>query len=98
MSDLYDTLTVDRFLGKKIPLSEDNYANFQHLQYFTYLLKFGGKLQLAITTPKFQRLISAFDAKIANSSSLLKWVFLSGHDTEIYPSLNVLNISSSTCI
>jgi hypothetical protein len=98
MSDLYDTLTVDRFLGKQIPLSESDYGNLQHLQYFTYLLKFGGKLQLAITTPKFQRMISAFDAKIGNSSGLLRWVFLSGHDTEIYPSLNVLNISSSSCI
>lgn len=98
MSDLYDTLTVDLFLGRSIPLSQTDYTNFQHLQYFTYLLKFGGKLQYAITTPKFQKLISTFDSKIANGSTLLRWVFLSGHDTEIYPSLNVLNISSSSCI
>ena len=54
MSDLYDAVTVDRFLGRPVPtaLTEDDYLNFQHLQYFTYLLKFTRNLSKAITTPK----------------------------------------------
>ena len=91
---------MDRFLNRPVPaaLSEDDYLNFRHLQYFTYLLKFTRNLSKAITTPKFQHVLSVFDSRIANSSALLRWSFMSGHDTEIYPSLNLLNISSSSCI
>jgi len=83
MSDLYDAVTVDRFLGRKVPaaLTEDDYLNFQHLQYFTYLLKFTRNLSKAITTPKLKHILAVFDARIANSSTLLKWSFMSGHDT-----------------
>lgn len=99
MTDLFDAVTVDRFIGRAVPaaLTEDDYLNFRHLQYFTYLLKFTRNLSKAITTPKLQRVLSAFDARITNSSAQLKWSFMSGHDTEIYPSLNLLNISSSSC-
>jgi hypothetical protein len=100
MSDLYDTITVDRFLNRPLPtqLTESDYLNLRHLQYFTYLLKFTRNLSKAITTLKLKHILQRFDGRIANSSNLLKWSFMSGHDTEMYPMLNLLNISSSTCI
>jgi hypothetical protein len=52
----------------------------------------------SMNTPKWKVLFDRFDNRIKNSSEGLKWTFLSGHDTDIYPFLIDLNISSSQCI
>ena len=47
---------------------------------------------------KFEKIFSNFESKIKNPGSKLKLTLLSGHDTDLWPLYDNLNISTSTCI
>ena len=47
---------------------------------------------------KFGKIFSNFESKIKNPGSKLKLTLLSGHDTDLWPLYDNLNISTSTCI
>lgn len=68
VSSLYDTLTVDRYLGRPLPtgLSEDDYLNMRHLHYWLNYFKINFDLSKAINTGKLKRVISDFDGRINN--------------------------------
>lgn len=100
MADLFDPVTVDRYMGRYLPPSftESDYMNFLHIQDFMSMLKYTRNLSRAILTPKMQKIFGLFDARIANPKLPLKWTFMCGHDTEIYPLMTLFNISSSRCL
>jgi hypothetical protein len=70
----------------------------RHLHYFSNLLKMARNYSKSMNTPKLQLLFKRFDTRISTPNTQLKWTMLGGHDTDIYPFLIDLNISSSTCI
>lgn len=101
ISSLYDTLTVDKYLGRPLPadLTDDDYLNMRHLHYWLNYFKINFNLSKAINTGKLTRVLQDFDGRIANlTTQVLKWTFLSAHDTDISGMLLDLNVSSAQCI
>jgi hypothetical protein len=103
ISSLYDTLTVDQYLGRPFPPSENfteyDYENMRHLHYWYNYFKISFNLSKAINTGKFSRILSDFDDRIANpQDKKLKWTFMSAHDTDLTAAILDLNISSAQCV
>lgn len=100
LSSLYDTLTVDKYLARPLPanFTDEDYLNMRHLHYWLNLFKISFNLSKAINTGKLNRVLQDFDGRIANSAQVLKWTFLSAHDTDISGMLLDLNISSAACV
>ena len=102
ISSLYDTLTVDKYLGRPMPeynFTEDDYLNLRHLHYWYNFFKISFDVANAINTGKVSRILQDFDDRIANlKNKTLKWTFLSAHDTDATAMLAALNISSAQCI
>ena len=61
-------------------------------------LKLTFNISRALNTYKLEKILSDFDGRILNDKKVLKWTFLSAHDTDIVPMLNDLNFSSPACI
>lgn len=101
-SSLYDTLTVDKYLGRPMPskdFTDDDYLNLRHLHYWFNYFKISYNLSRALNTNKFERVLSDFDSRISNlKTKTLKWTFLSAHDTDVSSALLDLNMSSPQCI
>ncbi len=102
ISSLYDTLTVDMYLGRPLPslgFNDSDYLNLRHLHNWFNSFKISFNLSKMINTYKFTKIISDFDSRIRNPNNYsLKWTFLSAHDTDISAAQLDLNISSSQCI
>jgi hypothetical protein len=100
ISSLYDTLTVDKYLGRPMPkdFKDDDYLNMRHLHYWFNYFKISFNLSKAINTGKLNRVLEDFDGRINNSNQTLKWTFLSAHDTDITGMLLDLNVSSDQCV
>lgn len=101
ITNLYDTLTVDDYLGRPFPtanFTRDDYDNIVHLNYWYTNLLISHNFSRVLNAEKFRRVIRDFDGRIANPSQRLKWTFLSGHDSDLTAMLSDLNISSALCI
>ena len=102
ISSLYDTLTVDKYLGRSMPefgFSDSDYLNLRHLHYWYNFFKINFDLSRAINTGKLKKILKEFDDRISNlQTKALKWTFLSAHDTDASGMLLGLNMSSSQCI
>ncbi len=66
---LYDTLTVNKYLGIKPPagFTEDDYLNMRHLTHWLHYFKISFNLSKAVNTEKLKRIISDFDRRINNT-------------------------------
>jgi hypothetical protein len=51
-----------------------------------------------VSTPLLKKLIKEFDAKILSPTSIKRWTMLSGHDTNVAPTLWFLNLTTAQCI
>lgn len=102
ISSLYDTLTVDKYLGRPMPehnFTDDDYYNMKHLHYWYNFFKISFNLSRAINTGKINRILADFDDRVNNlNNKTLKWTFLSAHDTDASGMLLDLNMSSAQCI
>jgi hypothetical protein len=61
-------------------------------------LSFVKDLAKAVNRDRFVKIINMFDGRIKNPNDALKWTFLSGHDLDMVPIYNDLNLSTSKCI
>lgn len=69
LSSIYDTLTVDRSLGRPMPqenFTEDDYLNMRHLHLWFNFFKNRGSLAKAINSGKLRKIIADFDDRIKN--------------------------------
>lgn len=85
MDSIYDTLTVDKYLGRPLPqdFTEDDYVNIRHIHLWFNFLKKTHDLSKAINTGKIIRILDDFDSRIANlNNKTLKWTFISSHDAD----------------
>lgn len=101
LSSLFDTLTVDKFLGRPLPsdMLDSDYTNLQHLHEWFNAFKISQNLSKALNSVKFQKVLSEFDSRIRNPDTYpRRWTFLSAHDTDIAAAHVDLNISSAHCI
>lgn len=101
ISSLYDTLAVDKYLGRPLPsnFQESDYLNLRHLHNWFNNLKISQNYSKALNSFKIQKIINEFDARIRNPTNYsLKWTFLSAHDTDLSAAQLDLNISSPQCI
>lgn len=98
LSSALDTVLADMFLSRPTPIYTEDLKNMRHLHYFSNLLKMSRNYSRSMNTPKWKLMFSRFDRRIQDPLYTLKWTFLSGHDTDIYPFLVDMNISSSQCI
>lgn len=101
LSSLFDTLIVDKFLGRPLPAgyTEDDLMNLQHLHNWLNNVKFSGTVSRVINSRKYTKVLNEFDNRIKNLNTYpLKWTFLSAHDTDVLPAQTDLNFSSYQCI
>ena len=100
MTLLYDTLVADQHLGRVFPAGFDqkDLDNLRHLTHWLMIIVYSGQFSAALSTPLFMKIISDFDHKLANTSSVKKWTMLSGHDTNVAPTLTFLNLTNYNCI
>lgn len=101
LSSLFDTLAVDKFLGRSLPtgLTEEDYQNLQHLHNWFNNVKYSGIVSKVINSRKYSKILNEFDNRIKNLTGYpLKWTFLSAHDTDVLPAQVDLNFSSFNCI
>lgn len=101
LSSLFDTLIVDKFLGRPLPSGyiDDDLMNLQHIHNWLNNLKFQGTIAKVINSKKFAKVLYEFDNRINNLTTYpLKWTFLSAHDTDVLPAQTALNFSSYQCI
>lgn len=101
LNSLYDTLNVDRYLGRSWPkdLSQADFENVEHLSNWYRHFTITKNLSKMYNTYKFQKILSDFDGRIKNiSSSGVRWVSLSAEENDLVAAHVDLNISSSSCI
>lgn len=101
LSSLFDTLIVDKFMGRKLPsgFSDDDLMNLQHIHNWLNNVKFQGTIAKVINSRRFTKILSDFDNRIKNLTTYpLKWTFYSAHDTDVLPFQTALNFSSFQCI
>jgi hypothetical protein len=98
ISSLNGNIECALYRGKQSPINDTDRLNIRHLdswyKQFTYIKD----LAKAVNRDRFAKILSVFDTRIKTPNSLMKWTFLSGHDTDIIPAYNDLNFSSSKCI
>jgi hypothetical protein len=98
LSSIYDTLTVDRFLGRPMPkqnFTEDDYANMKHLHLWFNFFKNKNELSRAVNTGKIKKILADFDDRLNNvNNKTLKWTFISSHDTDATTMMYGLNFST----
>jgi hypothetical protein len=99
-SSLVDSITVDRFLNRPLPIqfTDADYKNVIHLQAFMAFISLSRNVSRAVSTSKITIILQVFDNRISSPNNLLKLTVLSGHDTDITPMLLALNFTSSRCI
>ena len=100
MSSLNSQLECDRYIGRPLPkdFNEDDDKNLKHLDSWYKQFGFIGNLSKAINKDRFTKILNVFDSRIKNPNQALKWTFLSGHDLDMVPMYNDLNLSTSQCI
>ena len=71
----------------------------RHLHYWYNNFKISLNLSKALTTGKVRKVIEDFDDRINNiNSKVLKWAFLSAHDTDVSALGVELNFTSARCV
>lgn len=100
MSTLNSDLECDRYLNRPLPsdFTADDEKNLKHIDSWYKQLTFVKDLAKAVNRNRLLKIFSVFDSRIKNPDQSLKWTFLSGHDLDIVPMFNDLNLSSSQCI
>lgn len=100
MTLLYDTLVADQFLGRAFPAGFDqmDLDNLRHLTHWLMIIVYSGQFSAALSTPLFMKIFQDFDYKLSHPNSTKKWTMLSGHDTNVAPTLTFLNLTNFQCI
>lgn len=100
LSTLNSDLECDRYLGRPLPseFTEEDNKNLKHIDSWYKQLTFVKDLAKAVNRDRLVKILSVFDGRIKNEGQALKWTFLSGHDLDMVPIYNDLNLSSSSCI
>jgi hypothetical protein len=98
---LFDTINVDRYLGKSLPsgFTKDDLSNLEHL--FNWYTRFTRSFNLskALNSRKLSKTLEIFDNRVKSPSGVsLKWTTLSVDSLDIAALQNDLNISSAQCI
>ena len=98
---LYDTLYVDKYLGKSLPstLTEGDFRNLEHLNVWYYTFIMSGNLSRIVNTYKIQKVIKECENRISLPKNYgTRMTVISCHDTDIAAIYSDLNISSSQCV
>lgn len=101
LSSLYDTLIVDKYMGRPLPngFTNDDLDNLEHIHDWLNNLKYSGTVSRVINSRKYAKILNEFDNRIKNLAGYpLKWTFLSAHDTDVLPAQSDLNFSSFQCV
>ena len=61
-------------------------------------MKYNFNFAKAINSGKLSKLIADFDDRINDKNKKMKFTFISGHDVDLVPLFNTLNISSAQCL
>lgn len=100
LSSLNSDLECDRYLGRPLPsdFTAEDEKNLKHIDSWYKQLTFVKDLAKAVNKNRLVKIINMFDSRLKSPNQTLKWTFLSGHDLDIVPLFNDLNLSSSQCI
>lgn len=100
LASLYDTIRVDRYLGRKLPaeFTQEDLENIEHLYYWHHHFIKTFDLSKAFSTFTFNQVMTNFDAKIKSPASKNKWITISTFEGDLISVMNNLNISSANCI
>ena len=99
--DVFDTLHVDRYLGRPLPanISEDDYKNLDHLNSWYYTYTLSRNMSHLINTYKLKKVVTEFENRVRLPNTYAtKMTIMSVHDTDIASLLTDLNLTSSDCI
>ena len=66
LSSLFDTLIVDKFMGRPLPTgyTQDDLDNLNHIFNWFNNVKYSGNVSKVINSRKFEKIISEFDKRI----------------------------------
>ena len=99
MSDLYETLYADQYLGRPWPKDyvDSDAKNLRYIYEYYNTLVFSKHFGALLSTP----LIGFLKMKLAgqtDQSTAKKLTFMSTHSTNLIPLMNILNLTSAECI
>ena len=100
MLRVFDVINVDSHLGRPLPpnLTQSDINNTMHLaNYFFYVAALNNN-SIMQNTGKLRKVLETFESRIMNEDYPVKWVFMSGHDTDIISMHVGLNFSSYHCV
>lgn len=100
LSTLNSDIECSIYNGRPLPpeFTPEDSKNIKHIDSWYKQFTFVNDLARAVNRDRFVKILSMFDSRIKNPNQALKWTFLSGHDLDIVPMYNDLNLSSSNCI
>lgn len=78
--------------------SPDDQRNIRHIDSWYKQFTFVKDLAKACNRDRFIKIIGMFEGRIKNPKQAIKFTFLSGHDLDMVPMYNDLNLSSSRCV
>jgi len=99
MSDLYETLYSDQYLGRPLPkdYTDSDAKNLRYIYEEYNTLVFNGKFGSLISTPLIRYIKSKILAQTSLSTNK-RLTFVSAHSNNLLPLLTILNLTSAECI
>ena len=101
LAELFDVVTCDYYLGRAMPsnFTQYDYAQLKFIQNYLFSLTYGGKLQNIFSTPMMEGILGNMDNIVKHGKDeVKKYSLYSGHDTNVMPLLNFLNLTNPTCL
>jgi hypothetical protein len=99
MSDLYETLQADRYLGRPLPAqyNENDERNLRYMyEYYNTLIQDGNFAHI-LATPTLRMLRQRLEAVLSNKTTN-RLTFISCHSSNLWPLLTLFNLTSPECI
>jgi hypothetical protein len=99
MSDLYETLLADRYLGRPLPAeyNDNDEQNLKYMfEYYNTLIQ-DGNFARVLATPSLRMLRKKLENVVSNKTTN-KMTFITCHSSNLWPMLTLFNLTSTECI
>lgn len=99
MSDLYETLEADRYLGRSLPAEyyDNDDRALKHIYEVYNTLVNDGSFAKIMITPSLRMLRQRLESVVKNQTTN-RLTFISCHSSNLWPLLTQLNLTSAECL
>ena len=101
LAELFDVVICDLYLGRPMPanFTQYDFEQLKFIQNYLFSLTYGGKLTSIFSTPMLQGILGNMDNIVKKGKEeVMKYSLYSGHDTNVMPLLNYLNLTNPNCM